>query len=332
MSVRETPIFIRKKGLKMKKKLLLLGLFPLLASSLVGCNKKADYHVGIIQWVQHPALDKATRGFRDGLKAAMPGKTIDFDNKNCSEDSSAASAIVDTFIARNKNLIMANATPAVQVAGNATATIPVVGTSVTSYEVAFGGTIPPHVTGTSDLAPLDQQAAELLKWAPDATKIGIFYCSGEPNSVYQSTEIQKEFRAIGQEIGRTFQFTELTFSETNEIQSVLGNGLSGIDVLYIPTDNTCAKNVELIHTICSQANKLVFAGEEGICAGCGIATLTIDYYELGRITGQMAAEILKGKSPSEMPIRKDENVRKLYNAEIAAELGITEIPEGYIAL
>ena len=316
----------------MKKKLLLLTLLPLMCGSLFGCNKKADYHVGIIQWVQHPALDKATRGFKAGLRAALPGKTIDFDNKNCSEDTSAASAIVDTFVAKNKDLIMANATPAVQVAGNATATIPVVGTSVTSYEVAFGGSIPPHVTGTSDLAPLDQQAEEMLKWVPNATKIGIFYCSAEQNSVYQCNEIKKELNIIGERIERTFQFNELTFSESNEIQAVLGAAINNIDVLYIPTDNTCAKNTELIHTICSQAHKPVFAGEEGICAGCGIATLSIDYYELGRITGQMAAEILKGASPADMPIRKDENVRKLYNAEIVEELGITNIPEGYIAI
>ena len=314
----------------MKKKLFLLTLMPLMLGSLTGCNNvKADYKVGVIQWVQHSALDKATRGFIQAVRAGLPGKVVDFEVKNASDDTSAASSIVNTFINKNKDLIMANATPAVQVAGNSTATIPVVGTSVTSYEVAFDGVIPPNVTGTSDLAPLDQQAAEIFNWFPSATRIGIFYCATEANSIYQANQITSELNALkpGQ-----LTISTLTFTETNDIQAVLGSAVNNLDVLYIPTDNTCAKNGELINSICSQANLPVFAGESGICETCGFATLTIDYYRLGQITGQMAVEILKGASPSTMDIRKDTDVAKLYNPEVVAALGITAIPEGYLPL
>ena len=312
----------------MKRKFLLLALFPLMMTSLTGCNKKADFKVGIIQWVSHPALDKATKGFKAGLKAALGDKTVDIEVKNAADDPNAASSIVNTFVSKNKDLIMANATPAVQAAANATATIPVVGTSVTSYEVAFGGSIPPHVTGTSDLAPLDQQAAELLTWFPEANSVGIFYCATEPNSVYQAQQI----RAALATLKPTLSCSDVTFTETNDIQVVLSGNVHLFDVLYIPTDNKCADNAELIHTICAQANKPVYAGEESICKGCGLATLSIDYLKLGKITGQMAAEILLGADPADLEIRYDEDVRKLYNAAIAAELGITAIPEGYTAI
>lgn len=312
----------------MKRKLLLLALFPLMMTSLTGCNKKADFKVGIIQWVSHPALDKATKGFKAGLKAALGDKTVDIEVKNAADDPNAASSIVNTFVSKNKDLIMANATPAVQAAANATATIPVVGTSVTSYEVAFGGSIPPHVTGTSDLAPLDQQAAELLTWFPEANSVGIFYCATEPNSVFQAQHI----RAALAELKPTLSCTDVAFTETNDIQPMLSANVNLFDVLYIPTDNKCADNAELIHTICAQANKPVYAGEESICKGCGLATLSIDYLKLGKITGQMAAEILLGANPADLEIRYDEDVRKLYNAAIAAELGITAIPEGYTAI
>lgn len=328
MSVRETPIFIRKKGLKMKKKLLLLALTPLMFGSLTGCNNtKADFKVGIIQWVTHPALDKATKGFKQGLREALRSvnKTVDIEFKDAADDPSAASAIVNTFVNKNKDLIMANATPALQVAANSTATIPVVGTSVTSYEVAFDGTIPPHVTGTSDLAPLNQQAQEILTWYPDITSVGIFYCASEANSKYQADNIEADLKALKPELSTS----QITFTDSNDINSILNGCVNNYDLIYIPTDNTCAKSGELIHSICSLANKPVFAGEEGICAECGFATLTIDYYKLGQITGEMAAQILMGTQPGELPIRYDQDVRKLYNADIVAELGITAIPEGY---
>lgn len=315
----------------MKKKLLLLAATPLLIGTLIGCSKtNADFKVGVIQWVSHSALDKATKGFKEGLKEALAkvNKTVDIEVKNAADDASAASTIVNTFISKGKDLIMANATPAVQVAANSTATIPVVGTSVTSYEVAFDGSIPDHVTGTSDLAPLNQQAEELLTWFPEATSVGIFYCASEPNSVYQATNIGADLKALKPSI----TVEEFTFTDSNDIQSVLSANVNNFDVIYIPTDNKCADNAELIHTICSQARKPVYAGEESICAACGVATLSIDYFKLGKITGEMAAEILLGTNPGELPIRYDQDVRKLYNPTIAAELGITNIPEGYTAI
>ena len=315
----------------MKKKLLILLAAPLMFGSLVGCSgAKADFKVGVIQWVSHPALDKATNGFKQGIKEALNkvSKTVDIEIKNAAADASAASTIANTFISKGKNLIMANATPAVQVAANSTSTIPVVGTSVTSYEVAFGGNIPSHVTGTSDLAPLNKQAEELLTWYPDANSVGIFYCASEANSAYQAETIGGDLKALKPSL----TVREVTFTDSNDIQQVLSGCVSNFDVLYVPTDNACADNAELIHTICSQARRPVYAGEESICAACGFATLSIDYFKLGKITGEMAAQILMGTLPGELPIRYDEDVRKLYNPTIVAELGITTIPEGYTAI
>lgn len=315
----------------MKKKSLLIALLPLLMSSLTGCNKRADYNIGIIQFGPIPALTKATNGFKKQFKSMIGSKTVDFEFKNAQMDGSAASAIVNTFISKQKDLIMANATPCVQAAANATATIPILGTSVTTYEGAFGGSIPSNVSGTSDLADLNAQAAMIFEWYPSATKIGILYCTNESNSLYQVNMITSALNTL--KTGLTIQ--NISFSDTNELTMNLNAAAPSLDVLYIPTDNTCADNASSIKNICETNHLPAIVGEEGICKGCGLATLSIDYYRLGQITGKMAYEILVEHADiSQMDIRYDETQTKLYNPNALAALGLTEadVPEGYTAI
>lgn len=312
----------------MKKKFLSLVMLPLMLGSLAGCGESYDFKIGIIQWVPIEALDKATNGFMDSFRAAIGSKTVEFEVKNAYGEASSGISIVNSFVSKSKNLIMANATPAVLLASNATTTIPVVGTSVTTYEGAFGGNIPNNVTGTSDLADLEKQAEMVFEWVPSATKIGVLYCTSESNSKYQADTIKEELAEI--KSGLTFE--EIKFTDTSDLSMQLSAKVNAIDVLYIPTDNTCADNADIIHNICKPASVPVIAGEEGICKKCGLASLTIDYYRLGKVTGQMAKEILvDGKIPSELPIRYDESVTKIYNPTILAELGLSEadVPEGY---
>ena len=315
----------------MKKKLFLFALFPLMMSSLTGCSKKADFNIGILQWVPIEALTKATNGFMKSFKAGIGSKTVSFEVKDAQGESSAGSAAINTFVSKGKDLIMGNATPSVLLAANATTTIPVVGTSVTTYQGAFGGDIPANVTGTSDLADLEEQAKMIFEWVPSASTIGILYCTNESNSKYQSDMISAEIKKINS----TAKIEIITFADTQELTMQLGAKVGSLDALYIPTDNTCADNAESINSICSAAQLPVIAGEEGICKKCGLATLSIDYYHLGEITGEMAVEILvNGKKPNELEIRYDSDLAKLYNPAALAALGMSEadVPEGYTAI
>ena len=197
---------------------------------------------------------------------------------------------------------MANATPALQAAQSATNSIPVLGTSVTEYGVALGltdfdGTVGGNISGTSDLAPLDQQAEMIVEWMPEAKKVGLLYCSAEANSQYQVDEVQKYLEEKG------VTATQYAFSDSNDLSSVCQKAADENDALYVPTDNTVAANTGIVDGICRPAKKPVFAGEEGICAGCGVATLSISYYDLGYTTGEMAVKILNGEADiSTMPI------------------------------
>lgn len=313
----------------MKKRHLALLTLPLLTlSTLTSCSKKADYNIGIIQWVEIDALSRATKGFVAAVREGLGKDKVDFEVKNPYGDNSAASSIINSFVNKKKNLIMANATPSVLAAANATFDIPIVGTSVTTYEGAFSGHIPTNVTGTSDLADLSAQAQMIFDWFPSASTIGILYCESESNSKFQSDEISKEILKINP----SAKIEVITFTQTDDMVLRLNANKNSLDVLYIPTDNTCANNASSIHDTISDVNLPIIAGEEGICKECGLATLTIDYYRLGRVTGEMAVEILKeGKSPKDMEIRYDEQQEKLYNPTILAELGLTEedVPEGY---
>ncbi len=287
------------------------------------------YNVGICQLVQHVALDAATQGFMDALEEALPGQ-VTFDNQNASNDIPMCSTIVNQFVADNVDLIMCNATPALQAAAAATTEIPILGTSVTEYGVAleidnFSGTVGGNISGTSDLAPLDEQAAMIQTWCPDAETVGLVYCSAEPNSQYQVDVVKEELEKLG------YTAELYSFSDSNDLAAVVESAVAACDVLYIPTDNTAAANTGIIDNICRPAKKPVFCGEEGIAQGCGVATLSISYYDLGVATGEMAAKVLTGEADiSEMPIAYAPATPK-YNAEICADLGLTP-PEGYEAI
>ena len=289
----------------------------------------ASYMVGISQYVTHPALDAATEGFRDALNELLPGQ-VEFDYQNAAEDIPPCATIATSFVSDGVDLIMANATPALQAAAAATADIPILGTSVTEYGVAFGikdfsGTVGGNVSGTSDLAPLDQQAEMIKEWFPDAQKIGLLYCSNEDNSQYQVDTVQSYLEGMG------YACTQYAFSDSNDIAAVCQTAADNSDVLYIPTDNSAASNTPVIDNIC-RGNIPVFCGEEGICAGCGVATLSISYYDIGYKTGEMAADILTGKADvSAMPIEYAPEFTRKYNAVTCDALGLTP-PDGYEAI
>ncbi|MDD6735049.1 MAG: ABC transporter substrate-binding protein [Clostridiales bacterium] len=296
--------------------------------SLTSCgSKKEVYNVGICQLVQHEALDAATQGFQDALKKTLGEDKVVFDVQNASNDSAMCSTIVNSFVSKKVDLIMANATPALQAAYNATSTIPILGTSVTEYGVAlnidnFSGTVGGNVSGTSDLAPLTEQADMILELFPDAKKVGLLYCSAEPNSEYQ-VKVVEEYLAE-----KNITCTRYSFADSNDIAAVTTKAASDSDVIYVPTDNTAASCVETIGNIVRESKTPVITGESGICAGCGVATLSIDYYDLGYKTGEMAAKVLQGEEKiSDMPIEYAD-ASKQYNPTICEELGITP-PEGY---
>ena len=317
--------------MKKMSKILALALAVVMILPLAACGeKKADtYSVGICQLVQHDALDAATQGFMDALTAEL-GDKVTFDNQNASGDSPMCSTIIGQFIANEVDLIMANATPALQAASAATNEIPILGTSITEYGVAleienFSGTVGGNISGTSDLAPLDEQAAMITEWFPNAKTVGLIYCSAEANSQYQVDVVKAELEKAG------LTATLYSFSDSNDLAAVVEGAVAACDVIYVPTDNTVAANTGIIDNICRPAKVPVITGEEGVCKGCGVATLSISYYDLGVATGKMAAKILTGQADiSEMAIEYAPVTRK-YNAEICAELGLT-VPAGYIAI
>ena len=285
------------------------------------------YVVGICQLVQHDALDAATQGFKDALTDQL-GDRVTFQEQNASGEPANCTTIVNGFVSSKVDLIMANATPALQAAQAATDDIPILGTSVTDYASAleidnWNGTVGGNVSGTSDLAPLDQQAAMIQELFPETKTVGLLYCSAEANSQYQVDEMVKYLADLGM-TGVPYSFTD-----TNDVASVAQTACDNSDVLYIPTDNTAASNTEAIANVVLPAGVPVIAGESGICAGCGIATLSISYYELGYATGLMAAKVLTGEaSISEMPVEYAPEVTKMYNAANCEALNVT-VPEDY---
>ena len=326
-------IKLEETEMKTMKKTIALLLALVMSLALVACGGQSDdgvYHVGVVQLVQHDALDAATKGFKDALTAELGDKVV-FDVQNASNEIPMCSTIVDKFVANNVDLIMANATPALQAASAATKNIPILGTSVTEYGVAleiknFSGTVGGNISGTSDLAPLADQAAMLKEWFPNAKNVGLLYCSAEANSQYQVDVVKAELEKLG------YTCKLYAFSDSNDLSSVCTTAVSASDVIYVPTDNTVASNKTLIDNICQPAKVPVIAGEEGICADCGVATLSIDYYDLGVATGKMAAKILTGQANiSEMPIEYAPEFTKKYNKTICDALGLTP-PEGYVAI
>lgn len=298
------------------------------AVSFVGCADKTEqYTVGICQLVKHDALDAATQGFKDALTEEF-GDSVKFLEQNAQGEATACTTIVNDFVTKKVDLIMANATPALQAAADSTQDIPVLGTSITEYSVALGldnfnGTVGTNVSGTSDLAPLSEQAAMLVELFPEAKNVGMLFCSAEANSRYQVDVVTSELSAKG------ITCTEYSFSDSNDVAAVATACAAASDVIYIPTDNTAASCASTIDGAIGDTP--VIAGEEGICSGCGVATLSISYYDLGVKTGEMAIAILKGESKvSEMPIEYA-NATKKYNADKCGALGIT-VPSDYVAI
>lgn len=289
------------------------------------------YNIGICQLVQHEALDAATQGFKDALTEKLGEDGVKFDDQNASGDTANCSTIINGFVASDVDLILANATAPLQTATQATSDIPILGTSVTDYATALDisdwtGTVGGNVSGTSDLAPLDQQAAMIQELFPDAQNVGLLYCSAEANSVYQCDVIEGYLTEAG------YTVTRYAFTDTNDVTSVAQTAADASDVIYIPTDNTAASNTEAIANVVLPAKVPVVAGEEGICKGCGVATLSISYYDLGYQTGTMAYKILaEGADISTMAVEYAPNVTKKYNAANCEALGLT-MPEGYEAI
>ena len=288
------------------------------------------FNIGVCQLVQHEALDAATQGFIDTLTEKLGADKVNFDVQVAAGDSATCSTIVNSFVSKKYDLILANATAALQAAYNATSDIPVLGTSITEYGVALGiddfsGTVGGNVSGTSDLAPLTEQADMILELFPDAKTVGLLYCSAEPNSEYQVKVVEEYLTEKG------IDCTRFSFADSNDVASVTTKAAADSDVIYIPTDNTAASCTETIGNIVLAAKTPVVAGEAGLCRGCGVATLSISYYDLGCKTGEMAAQILLGEADvSEMPIAYAD-ASKQYNPALCEELGVT-VPEGYEAL
>ena len=321
----------------MKKVLSLILALILCTGSclaLTSCgSSKSDgkYKIGIVQLVEHPALDAATEGFKQAVIDELGEDAVEFDMQNAQNDANTCSTIVNQFVSNNVDLIMANATPALQAAAAATADIPILGTSVTEYGVAleldnFNGTVGGNISGTSDLAPLDKQAEMILEWFPDTKTVGLIYCSKEANSQYQVDVVKAELEAKG------VTATLYPFTDSNDLAQICTTAADNCDVIYVPTDNTVAENTGIIDNICGPKNVPVIAGEEGICSGCGVATLSISYYDLGYATGKMAVKILRdGADISTMAIGYAETQTPKYNKEICDALGITPL-DGYTAI
>ena len=288
------------------------------------------FNIGICQLVQHHALDAATQGFKDALTEKL-GDAVTFNEQNASGDAATCSVICNQFVSDEVDLIMANATASLQAAASATNVIPILGTSITDYGTALGiegftGVSGTNISGTSDLAPLEGQAQMLSELFPDAKTVGLVYCSGEPNSKFQVETIAPMLTELG------YTVTEYTFADSNDVANVTASACAECDVLYIPTDNTAASCTEAINNVALVEKTPIVVGEEGICKGCGVATLSISYYDIGYETGLMAAEILtEGADISTMEVRYAPQFTKEYNVSICETLGIT-VPEDYVAI
>ena len=311
------------------KKLIALALVLVMVLSMTACGgDDGKYTIGVCQLVTHDALDAATQGFIDTVKAELGEENVEIELQNAAGDSNTCSTIMNTFVSDDVDLIMANATPALQAAATATADIPILGTSVTEYGVAlnienFDGLVGGNISGTSDLAPLDKQAAMVKEWFPDAKNVGLLYCSAEANSQYQVDVVKAELEKMG------YTCELYSFADTNDMAAVTEECAANSDVIYVPTDNAVANATGIVDGVCRPAGVPIIAGEAGICNGCGVATLSISYYDLGVATGKMAVKILKGEADiAEMPIEYAATSTPQYNAEICAELGLTA-PAGY---
>lgn len=325
------------------KKLLSILLVALMALTLVGCGSKDSatttdtpaekkLKVGVIQLLEHAALDAATQGFCDAVEAALGdklegGKVV---VQLAQGEPQVCSTIATGYVTDEYDLIMGNATPALLAARNVTDTIPVLGTSVTDYASALelelvNGATGINVSGTSDGVPAEAYVECLLEVVPEAKNVSVVYCSAEPNSVKQADD----FKAVAEAAGLTV--TIVTFDDSNDMQAKVTSAVDGADALYIPTDNTAASNMGIVKNVCEPLNLPVICGEEGMCAVGGTATVSISYYNIGKVCGEMAVAILNGADVSTTAIGYDNEPVKKYNAENVAAIGI-EMPAAYVAI
>lgn len=317
-----------------KMKMAALGLAAVMSFSLLaGCGSQnksgADkkYNVGVVQLVEHDALDAANKGFVDALKERgfEVGKNLTIDNQNAQADQSNLQNIGQRFVTNKVDLIYAIATPAAQTVANLTKDIPIVGCAITDYEAAKlvksnkapGG----NVTGASDMNPIKEQIDLLVKLCPNAKTIGCVYTSSEVNSEIQY-KVMKEYAE-----SKGLKVEAATISTVNDIQQAVQSLTGKVDAFYVPTDNVIASAMPTLISVTEAANKPVICGESNMVKAGGLATYGIDYYQLGRQAGMMAADILEGKAkPANMEIQSAKNLKAAVNKKNAAKLGIT-IPE-----
>ena len=314
------------------KKIVALVLAVLMLAALTGCGETASgsdkYVIGICQMMPHQSLEDASQGFQDALIAALGKDQVEFRLQDAGGEYATCATIIDGFLAENVDLILANATVPLQAAVSAVADTPVLGTSVTDYATAlnmtdWSGLVGGNVSGTTDLAPLGQQAAVIAELFPDAGTVGLLYCSSEPNSVYQVTLVEEYLMDMG------YKCKSFAFVDVNDLSAVCEAACAASDVIYIPTDNTCAMYTENIANVVLPAGVPVVTGDAATCAAAGVATFSISYYDLGYVTGEMAAKILTGKADiSTMPVRSVSEAEKIYNPVNCEKLGIA-IPDGY---
>ena len=314
------------------KKIVALVLAALMIAALTGCGETAagsdKYVIGICQMMPHNSLNDAAQGFQDAVIAALGEDKVEFLHQDAGGEYATCATIIDGFLAENVDLILANATVPLQAAVSATADTPVLGTSITDYATALNmtewhGVVGGNVSGTTDLAPLDQQAAVIEELFPDAQNVGLLYCSGEPNSVYQITRVETYLTEMG------YTCTSFAFVDVNDLSAVCEAACAASDVLYIPTDNTCAMYTENIANVVIPAGVPVVTGDASTCAAAGVATFSISYYDLGYVTGEMAAKVLTGEADiSIMTVKSVDVATKMYNPVICEKLGVT-VPDGY---
>lgn len=299
----------------------------MVSAALTGCgeDKKAEAPktIGIVQLVEHDALDAANRGITDALKER--GVMMEIDRQNAQADQSNLRNIAQRFVSHNYPLIFAIATPAAQTVANATSTTPIVATAVTDFAVAKlvkdnnkPGT---NVTGSSDMNPIAAQTELLLKLVPNAKTVGTIYNSSEINSQLQIDILRKELEKHG------VALAEATISSVNDIQQAAQSLVGKVDVMYVPTDNVVASSMPTLYRVTQAAKLAVVAGEAGMVRSGATATVAVDYYNLGKIAGNMGADILEGKAkPQDMPIRYQTEFKVVLNEPVVKELGLT-VPE-----
>ena len=318
-----------------KIKALAAGLMLTLALGVLGCGgdkkeapKKAEkVNVGIVQLVEHAALDDANKGFVEGLasKGYKEGQNITYDRQNAQADQSNLQNIAHRFVNNKVNLICAIATPAAQTVANVTSDIPIVATAVTDYKTAKlvkdnakPGT---NVTGTTDMNPVEQQLDLLLKLVPNAKSVGTIYCSSEVNSQLQIEILKKAAAAKGVTV------KEATVSNVNDIQQAARSLVGKVQAIYVPTDNVLASAMPTLVSVTEEAKLPVICGEGGMVKAGGLATLGVDYYKLGFQAGEMAADILSGKSkPADMAIQAQKEFKAMVNLKEAEKIGL-KVPE-----